>query len=108
MNIQEELTAIRQILKQLQSPDQKKIENTMSEAEEEVKKPKPDKAEVGQALDRALKYAKRTEEFAGVMGKLKPHIVKAATWLGSNWHKILSIVRLWHHERMSRYSPKNL
>jgi hypothetical protein len=94
VNIQEELAAIRQILKQLQSPDQKKIENAMSDAEEELKKPKPDKEEVGQALDRALKYAKRTEEFAGVMGKLKPHIVSAATWLGSNWHKILSIVGL--------------
>jgi len=24
------------------------------------------------------------------MGKLKPHIANAATWLGANWYKIMS------------------
>lgn len=89
-----ELKAIREALAQVQSPDKRKIDNAISDAEEELKKPQPDKDEVGQALDRALNYAKKAEDFAGVMQALKPHIANAATWLGSNWHKIVSVVGL--------------
>ncbi len=89
-----ELKAIREALAQIQSPDKRKIENALSDAEEEINKPQPDKDEVGQALDRALNYAKKAEDFAGVLQTLKPHITNAAAWLGSNWHNIVSVVGL--------------
>ncbi|MCP4402886.1 MAG: hypothetical protein GY801_36990 [bacterium] len=89
-----ELKAIREALAQIQSPDKRKIENALSDAEEEINKPQPDKDEVGQALDRALNYAKKAEDFSGVMQTLKPHIANAAAWLGSNWHNIVSVVGL--------------
>ncbi len=75
-------------------PDKRKIENALSDAEEKLNKAQPDKDEVGQALDRALNYAKKAEDFAGVMQVLKPHIANAAAWLGSNWHNIVSVVGL--------------
>ena len=89
-----ELSAIREALVHIESPDKGNIDNAISDAEDELKKAQPDKDEVGQALDRALNYAKKAENFAGVMEKLKPHIANAATWLGSNWHKILAVVGL--------------
>ena len=49
---------------------------------------------VRQALDRALKYAKKAEGFASAIAKLQPHLTKTTAWLGDNWHKLLSLVNL--------------
>jgi hypothetical protein len=49
---------------------------------------------VGDALNRALKYAQKAEGFASAMEKLQPHLAKTTAWLGDNWHKLLSIVGL--------------
>jgi hypothetical protein len=94
VDIRSELTALREALARLDSPDRRKIENALSDAEEELAKPEPDKDEVGHALDRALDYAKKAEGFAQIIETLKPHITSAAAWLGSNWHKILGVVGL--------------
>ncbi|WP_414587916.1 CHAT domain-containing protein [Scytonema sp. PCC 10023] len=94
VDIRAELNALHEAIALLESPDRRKIENAFADAEEEVNKPKPDKDEVGKALDRALDYAKKAEGFASVVEKLKPHLTKTTAWLGENWHKLLSIVGL--------------
>ncbi len=86
--------ALAEILTQLESPDRRKIVNAVDDAQEELKKPNPDKDEVGQALDRALGYAEKANGFAEAMDKLRPHVEKAASWLGEHWYKLLPIVGL--------------
>ena len=49
---------------------------------------------MGEALNRALKYAKKAEGFAGAIEKLQPHFTKTTAWLGENWHKLLGLVSL--------------
>lgn len=94
VDIQAELSALRDALAKLETLDRRKIDNAFADAEEELKKPKPDKDEVGKALERALDYAKKAEGFSGAIEKLKPHVTKASAWLGQNWYKLLGIVRL--------------
>jgi phage-related minor tail protein len=94
VDIQATLSAIRDTLSQLDSSDRKKIDNALSEAEDELKKPQPDKDEVGQALDRAVKYAEKANGFAVAVEKLKPHVTNAVSWLGENWLPILAKVGL--------------
>ncbi len=94
VDIRAELNALHEAIALLESPDRRKIDNAFADASEEVNKPKPDKDEVGKALDRALDYAKRAEGFASMAEKLKPHLTKTTAWLGENWHKLLGIVGL--------------
>jgi len=94
VDIQAELNALREALVKLESPDRRKIENAFADALEEVNKPKPDKDEVGKALDRALYYAKQAKGFASIIEKLKSHLTKTASWLGENWHKLLTVAGL--------------
>jgi tRNA splicing ligase len=94
INMQAELIALKAVLSQLDTPDRRKIENAISDAEEELKKSDPDKDEVGQALDRALNYATKANGFAEAIDKLRPHVEKTAAWLGQNWHKVLAVVGL--------------
>lgn len=94
VNIHQELATLKQLLTQLQSDDQRKISNALSDAEDELNKPQPDKDEVGQALGRALDYAQKAEGFASSIDKLRPHVQNAAAWLGKNWYKLLAIVGL--------------
>lgn len=54
VNMRAELTALRELLTQLETPDRRKILNALEDAEIELNKRQPDKAEVGGALTRAL------------------------------------------------------
>lgn len=94
VDMQAELKALREALANLQTLDRRKIDNALDEAEDELKKPQPDKDEVGKAVDRALDYAKKADGFTEAIEKIKPRVEKAAAWLGENWHKILSVVGL--------------
>lgn len=94
VNIKAELDALREVLVGLSSPDRKKIDNALEEAEDELKKPEPDKDEVGRALDRAMTYAQKANGFAEAIDKLRPHVEKTASWLGKNWYKLLPLVGL--------------
>jgi hypothetical protein len=89
VDIKAELVALREALVQLSAPDARKIENAVGDAEDEVQKPAPDKDEVGKALDRAITYAQKADGFADVAGKLIPHIVNVAGWLGTAGHVLL-------------------
>ncbi|EAZ92641.1 hypothetical protein [Crocosphaera chwakensis] len=94
VDIQSTLMTIRDILAQLDTSDRRKIENAIADAEEELQKPQPDKDEVGQALERAVKYAEKANGFAEAITKLKPHLTSAVGWLGKNWASILTKVGL--------------
>lgn len=92
VDIHQELRALRSLLEALATPDSRKLGNALSDAEDELAKPEPDREEVGRALDRALEYASRAEGFANAASALKPHVVAATAWLGSNWHGLLQSV----------------
>ncbi len=94
VNIQAEFNALREIIEKLETSDRRKIDNALEDAQEELNKPQPDKDEVGDALNRALKYAKKAEGFAGTIEKLQPRLSKITAWLGDNWHKLLGFVGL--------------
>jgi TIR domain-containing protein len=89
VNIRAEISALRSALAKLENSDRRKIDNAFADALEELKKPEPDKGEVGQALDRALNYGKKAEGFVQLIEKLEPHLTKASAWLGNNWHNLL-------------------
>ncbi|MDX2215804.1 MAG: hypothetical protein SFY66_21250 [Oculatellaceae cyanobacterium bins.114] len=94
VDIASELEALKALLTELRSPDQRKIENAIADAQDELTKPQPNKDEVGQALDRALTYAQKTGNFAESIEKLRLHVEKSAAWLGENWYKLLTLVSL--------------
>ncbi len=94
VNIAVEIQALREVLAGLNAPDASKIRNAFSDVDGELTKGQPDKDEVGLALERALGYAKKAEGFADKVESLAPRVVKAVSWLGENWHKLLAVVGL--------------
>jgi hypothetical protein len=70
------------------------VGRALDDAEEEARKPEPDKDEIGAALRRALDYAKKGSGFAEEVAKLAPHVRDAVGWLGAGWHKLLPLVGL--------------
>jgi hypothetical protein len=89
VDIAKELAALRTALAALGGEHQKRIERALDDADDEAKKPNPDKDEIGKALDRALDYAKKTSGFVETMAKIAPTVAAAASWLGANWHTLL-------------------
>ena len=94
VNIAAEIQALREVLAGLDAPDAGKIRNAFSDVDDELAKDQPDRDEVGQALERALGYAKKAEGFADKVESLAPRVMKAVSWLGENWHKLLAVVGL--------------
>lgn len=94
VNISKELAALRNVLTQLKSPDQSKIENALADANSELTKPTPDKSEMGDAIGRALKYAKQAADFTKVIESVKGPVIGIASWLGTNVNSILAAVGL--------------
>jgi hypothetical protein len=94
VNIHEELSKLRESLVGLKSEDATKIHNALNDAESELKKPSPDKGEVGGAIERVLEYAKQAVGYAELAEKLKPQVINVAAWLGTNWHSLLAYVGL--------------
>ena len=78
----------------LDTPNARQIRNAFEDVDDELAKPKPNKDEVGQALERALGYAEKVEGFADKVESLAPRVVNAVSWLGENWHKLLAVVGL--------------
>ena len=94
VDMKAELDELRQLLGQLRSPDGNKMNRAIEDAQEELGKPQVDRDEIGDALDRVMKYARKAEGFADIAAKLKPHVVNIVSWLGRNWEKLLSVVGL--------------
>jgi hypothetical protein len=89
-----ELAALKQALAALRTPEQGKIERALADAQDEAKKPAPDKEEIGGALERAVKYAKGAEDFGAQAEKLAPRIAALASWLGDKGQKLLALAGL--------------
>ncbi len=92
VEIKLEIAAIRQILAEPQSHAHKKIDNALEEAEDELRKYKPDKYDVGKALERAMNYAQREDNFNTKIETLKPHMLSVSAWLGENWYHLTKII----------------
>jgi hypothetical protein len=75
-------------------PDRGKLDRAIEDAVEETAKPKPDKEEVGGALERAVKYAKAADDFGEHAEKLLPRLASLASWLGPAGHTLLSMLGL--------------
>ena len=84
VDIQAELTALRELLASLQGPDQKKVDRAMEDVDDELAKAEPDRDEIGDALERALKYAQKADDWADTAAKLQTHVTGAVSWLGDN------------------------
>ena len=94
IKIGQELAQIRAVLERIGGEDAGKIRRALDDATEEANRPNPNKDEVGNALDRALSYAKASAGFAEEVSKLAPLVGNAVSWLGANWNKLLAIVGL--------------
>ena len=94
VDIAAEIEALREALTGLDAPDARKIRNAFEDVDDELAKDQPDKDEIGQALERALGYAAKVEGFAGKVESLAPRVMRAVSWLGENWHKLLAVVGL--------------
>jgi hypothetical protein len=66
VDVRTELAALRRVLAGLKVPERGKLDRAMEEAAEEVAKPHPDREELGGALGRALRYARRRRTSAGM------------------------------------------
>ncbi len=91
VNIQQEVAGLREILSQLQTPDQGKIDRALTDVEEETDKTEPDKSEVEKSIERAMDYAKKADGYAEVMEKLAVRLLPIAIWLGLNADKFTQI-----------------
>lgn len=89
-----ELSALRDLLAGLQVPERGKLDRAFQDAEEEAAKPNPDKGEVADAVQRALKAAKGANSFADQIEKLAPRVKALAAWAGPAGHALLSLVGL--------------
>lgn len=94
VEIKEEVSALRELLASLSAPNQGKMDRALQDAEEEAAKPDPDKDEIGDAIERAIKYAKGASEFGEQIERLAPRLAAVTSWLGKNWHKILAMAGL--------------
>ncbi len=94
VDIKAEMTALCELVGQLKSEDEKKIGRALEDARDEVVKSEPNRDEVGEALERALKCAQKADGFAETAASLKGHITNVVSWLGDNWHKLLPLVGL--------------
>lgn len=94
VDIQQELEALRSILAGLRSDDRPKIDNRLEEAIDEAGGEEPDKDAVGRALEGALKYAKKANDFSEVAEDLIPRITKVCGWLGKFGAPLLALMGL--------------
>ena len=92
VDIKAEFDELRQLLVKLRSTDGKKMERALADAHDELAKPEAKPDEIGDALERALKYAQTAKGFGDVLSELKPRIVRIVSVLGKNWHRLLSAV----------------
>lgn len=89
INILDEIHSIKELLSGLDTEHRDNIDNALEEAEREAVKTKLNKNRIGQAVERALSYAKKANDFSDVVEKLTPRIINTVAWLGAHWNKLL-------------------
>lgn len=93
VDVKAEVAALRELLAQMQNvPDRGKVDRAMQDAVEESAKPQPDKAEVGGAVERAIKYATSADDFGEHVEKLLPRLTAIASWVGAAGRAMLALV----------------
>src|SRR5579859_4895571 len=92
VDIVEALTQISAVLQHTSSEQAHTIRRALAGALDEARVVSPNKDEIGTPLSRALDYAKKGNDFADQVAKLTPHLTNAVACLGSNWHRLLSII----------------
>jgi chaperonin cofactor prefoldin len=93
VDVKAELAALRDALAELQKvPDRGKLDRAIEDAVEETGRANPDKAEVGDALERVGKYAKAADDFGEHAEKLLPRLAALGSWLGAHGHNLLAIL----------------
>jgi hypothetical protein len=86
VDLRRELAALQAALAAMQVPERGKLDRALQDATEEAAKPEPEKDEIGEALDRVVRYAERAGDFAENASKLQPILAALASWLGPAWH----------------------
>ena len=77
-----ELENLRKIVAGLTIADKTKVERALEDVKDELKKPQPDKQEVAEALERALKTAKKAGALTKeVQENIMPTLEKLSLWL---------------------------
>jgi hypothetical protein len=88
-----ELAALQELLAQLKNvPDRGRLDRAMQDAVEETARPAPDKAEVGNALERVAKCAKAAGDFTENAEKIVPRLVALGSWLGPAGRAVLNVL----------------
>lgn len=90
-DIKAALDKLSEVFLNLQSPNQSRIKRAFEDIHEELEKSYPDKDEVGQALERAIKYAQGANDFSVSTDKFYSHLQKVTNWLGEGWDKLLPL-----------------
>ena len=91
VDVKAELAALKELLAQLTNvPDRGRLDRAMQDAVEETAKPQPDKAEVGNALERVAKCAKAAGDFTKNAEKIVPRLVALGSWLGPAGRAVLN------------------
>jgi hypothetical protein len=86
VDLRQELAALQAALAAMQVPERGKLDRALQDATEEAARPKPEKDEIGGALDRVVRYAKGAGDFAEHASKLQPILAALASALGVSWH----------------------
>jgi hypothetical protein len=92
VDIRKELARLSEQLAKLETSNRQAIDSALTKAQEEARRPEPDRDKVGKALDQALDYAKKAQGFAAIAASLKAPIAGAASWLGSQYHHLVQII----------------
>ena len=91
VDVTAELAALKELLAQLTNvPDRGRLDRAMQDAVEETAKPQPDKAKVGNALERVAKCAKAAGDFTENAEKIVPRLVALGSWLGPAGRAVLN------------------
>ncbi len=97
MNLEEirgEFAKLRELLAGLELAEPKKVERALEDAGDELQKPEPDKSEVADALDRALKVAGKTGDvLKTVQDKIVPFGKNIGAWLGQHGETLMNSIR---------------
>jgi hypothetical protein len=94
VDVAAELASLRALVEALRTPDRRRYENALEEAQEDSAKPEPDKAEIAGALERAVKIAKAAPGFLERANAIQDSVVKLAGWLGPAAKGVLALLGL--------------
>lgn len=82
VDVAAEIAGLRALMERLDTPERGKMGRAMQDASEEAAKPSPDRKEVANALERAVKVSKEAADFADNADKIKERVVRIAGWVG--------------------------